>query len=111
MNKTPLTVKQFLLKKFPTKDYMDCPVPKHYWETMQEYAELYHAQSTPQVEVREVLTELEWLKLHSGYYGDEIDNVKQLVKINFTGEELYEYCQHMFEMFKQTIPALLQRDG
>lgn len=43
MNKTPLTVKQFLLKKFPTKDYMDCPVPKHHWETMQEYAEAYAA--------------------------------------------------------------------
>jgi len=63
------------------------------------------ASTTPQVEVRDGLTESEWLKLHSGYYGDEIDNVKQLVKINFTGEELYEYCQHMFEMFKQTIPA------
>jgi len=38
-----ITVKHFLLKKFPTKDYMDCPVPKHYWEVMQEYAEAYHA--------------------------------------------------------------------
>ncbi len=39
-----LTVKQFLLKKFPTSEYMDCPIGKHHWETMQEYAEAYHAQ-------------------------------------------------------------------
>jgi len=38
-----ITVKKFLLKKFPTKDYMDCPVPKHYWEIMEEYASLVSA--------------------------------------------------------------------
>lgn len=44
INKTPLTVKKFLLKKFPTDQYMDCPIGKHHWETMKEYAEAYHAQ-------------------------------------------------------------------
>jgi Mg2+ and Co2+ transporter CorA len=38
-----MTVKQFLLKKFPTNEYMDCPVPKHYWEIMQEYADKFSA--------------------------------------------------------------------
>lgn len=38
--KTP-TVKDFLLKKFPPSKYFDCPVPKHYWGVIQEYAELY----------------------------------------------------------------------
>jgi len=33
-----LTIKKFLLKKFPTHEYMDCPVPKHHWETIEEYA-------------------------------------------------------------------------
>lgn len=37
-----LTVRKFMLKKFPTNVYMDCPIPKHYWETIQEYAEVYH---------------------------------------------------------------------
>jgi len=72
------------------------------------FVDYIFAQFTQQVEVRDMLTESEWLKLHSGYYGDEIDNVKKLVKINFSGEELYEYCQHMFEMFKQTIPSSTQ---
>jgi hypothetical protein len=35
------TVRQFMLKKYPTKDYLDCPVPKHYWPIIQEYAEEY----------------------------------------------------------------------
>jgi len=34
-------VRQFMLKKYPTKDYLDCPVPKHHWEVIQEYAEHY----------------------------------------------------------------------
>lgn len=32
-------VRQFMLKKFPTNEYMDCPVPQHHWETIQEYAD------------------------------------------------------------------------
>jgi len=34
-------VRQFMLKKYPTKDYFDCPVPKHHWEVIQEYADDY----------------------------------------------------------------------
>jgi len=34
-------LKQFLLKKYPAKDYFDCPVPKHHWETIQEYADYF----------------------------------------------------------------------
>lgn len=37
-----MTVRQFMLKKFPTNKYMDCPVPKHHWEIIQEYADEYH---------------------------------------------------------------------
>jgi hypothetical protein len=33
-------LKKFLLKKFPTNEYMDCPVPKHHWETICEFATL-----------------------------------------------------------------------
>lgn len=31
-------VRKFMLKKFPTNKYMDCPVPQHHWATIQEYA-------------------------------------------------------------------------
>ena len=34
-------LKQFLLKKYPTNEYFDCPVPKHHWEVIQEYAEYF----------------------------------------------------------------------
>jgi hypothetical protein len=36
-----MTVRQFMLKKFPTNKYTDCPVPQHHWETIQEYADQY----------------------------------------------------------------------
>ena len=35
------TLKQFLLKKYPTNEYFDCPVPKHHWDVIQEYADDY----------------------------------------------------------------------
>ena len=37
-----MTVKEFMLKKFPTNKYFDCPVPRHHWIIIQEYADLYH---------------------------------------------------------------------
>lgn len=37
-----MTVREFMLKKFPTNEYIDCPVPTHYWETIQEYANEYY---------------------------------------------------------------------
>lgn len=37
-----MKAKEFLLKKFPTNKYWDCPVPKHHWEIMEEYAKAYH---------------------------------------------------------------------
>lgn len=44
-----VTVRKFMLKKFPTNEYMDCPVPQHHWETIQEYAEAYHASKSEQL--------------------------------------------------------------
>jgi hypothetical protein len=37
-----MNVRVFLLKKFPTNKYLDCPVPKDYYDIMEEYAEAYH---------------------------------------------------------------------
>jgi len=49
----PITVRKFLLKKFPTNEYMDCPVPKHYWEIMDEYASLVSAEKEAELEAEE----------------------------------------------------------
>lgn len=35
------TIKKFLLKKYPPSEYMDCPVPKHHWEDIEDYAQIY----------------------------------------------------------------------
>ncbi len=43
-----MTVRQFMLKKYPTNEWMDCPVPKHHWEVIQEYADAYHKHLTEQ---------------------------------------------------------------
>lgn len=37
------------------------------------------------------MTEKEFLKFHSEYFGEKIDDLKQLKKICFSGEELFEY--------------------
>ena len=37
------------------------------------------------------MTREQFLEFHSGYYGELVDNTKQLVVCNFSGEELYEY--------------------
>jgi len=47
-----MTVKKFMLKKFPTNKYMDCPVPKHHWETIQEYANEYASEQLIASEAR-----------------------------------------------------------
>lgn len=38
-------------------------------------------------------TEQHFLKFHSGYYGEVVDNIKQISHHCFTGEELLEYLQ------------------
>lgn len=54
-------VRQFMLKKFPTNEYMDCPLPQHHWETIQEYAD----QCTAPLEAR--IRELEegWISVEA----------------------------------------------
>jgi hypothetical protein len=64
-----MTAKEFLLKKFPTNKYWDCPVPKHHWEIMEEYAKAYHEEqvkllATTAVSVELPLTEARLSALH-----------------------------------------------
>jgi hypothetical protein len=50
--KEAITVKKFMLKKFPTNEYIDCPVPKHHWETIQEYADQYSSHQNKELQER-----------------------------------------------------------
>lgn len=38
-----------------------------------------------------------FLKHHSGYFGEEVDSIKQIAGITFTGEELLEYVNSVIE--------------
>lgn len=44
------------------------------------------------------MTEQEFLKFHSGYFGEEVDKIGQIVMIKFTGEELFEYVNQALSM-------------
>jgi hypothetical protein len=41
------------------------------------------------------MTEDEFCKLYTSYYGEEISSIKQLVKCNMSGEELYEFSSQV----------------
>ncbi len=41
------------------------------------------------------MTDKEFCKIYTGFYGEEIDKVTQLVSSTFTGEELKEYTEHV----------------
>ena len=78
-----MTVREFMLKKYPTNEWIDCPVPKHHWETIQEYADKYHEAKVKNLSSNTVLAVLKevddvltrrfskdiWLK---GMYNDEV---------------------------------------
>lgn len=47
------------------------------------------------------MTEQDFLKFHSGYFGEPVDKLGQIARICFTGEELFEYLQ---DFINQTAP-------
>lgn len=71
-----MTVKKFMLKKFPTNKYMDCPVPIHHWETIQEYANEYASEQLTAAEARIKELEEGLRNLRHGYFNDAeaVDN-------------------------------------
>ena len=40
------------------------------------------------------ITDKEFCKMYSSYYGETIDNIAQLVRSTFDGEELKEFIEH-----------------
>lgn len=54
-----MTPKEFLLKKYPTHRFFDCPVPKRYWKDMQEFSDANNRQLAEQnKELLEVLSKV-----------------------------------------------------
>jgi len=45
------------------------------------------------------LTKGEFLKFHSEYFGEEVDNIKQIVRVSFTGQEIFEYLNQVLSMY------------
>lgn len=37
-----MTLREFLLKKYPPSKWMDCPIHKRHWKNIEEYAKIYH---------------------------------------------------------------------
>ena len=44
------------------------------------------------------MTEQEFLKFHTNYFGEDVDNVDQIVTIRFTGRDLFEYVNQALSM-------------
>lgn len=44
------------------------------------------------------MTDKEFCILYTEYYGEVVDNVKQIVYTSFTGEELKEYVEHCIKL-------------
>lgn len=47
----------------------------------------------------------DFLAFHSGYYGEKVDNIKQIVYRKFTGEEL---CEYVTEFRKRVVRELIE---
>jgi len=45
-------------------------------------------------EMLKAMTDKEFCEVYSSYYGERIDNIKQLVKTTLTGEELKDLIEH-----------------
>lgn len=47
-----------------------------------------------------MITDTQFLKFHTGYYGEVVDHTSQIAMIRFDGEELLEYLQAFEDFLK-----------
>jgi hypothetical protein len=52
----------------------------------------------------------DFLKFHSGYYGESVDNIKQIKYIAFTGDELFEYVTTHASQQNEALQAKTEAD-
>lgn len=102
ISKEEMTVKKFMLKKFPTNEYMDCPVPRHHWDTIQEYAEIYHeSKLQPLFEAKDkdlklFARSITALNNEIGVMEKEIDELKTKLKDKLPYECVFSYGEVKF---------------
>lgn len=62
-----LNLRNFMLKEFPTDRYMDCPIDKRHWETIQEYADQFAKQEVAIAVAKRDEEIREWIKKNSHF--------------------------------------------
>jgi hypothetical protein len=55
------------------------------------------------------MTDEEFCKIDTEFYGEVVDNIKQIKLRSFDGEELKEYVEHCIKLNLLTIPVVSQR--
>ena len=54
------------------------------------------------------MTDKEFCKLDTAFYGEEVDHIKQIALITFNGEELKEYVEHCIKLHLLNIPVVVR---
>ena len=57
------------------------------------------------------MTNKEFCKLDTEFYGEVVDNIKQIRLRSFDGEELKEYVEHCIKLSLLTIPVVVVPKG
>lgn len=57
------------------------------------------------------MTPEEFCKEHTGYFGEEVTSLKQIVFHKFTGEELKEYVDHHINQYISKLKERLPEEG
>jgi hypothetical protein len=55
------------------------------------------------------MTDKEFCKIDTEFYGEVVDNIKQIKLRSFDGEELKEYVEHCIKLNLLTIPHVVGR--
>ena len=56
------------------------------------------------------MTDKEFCKLDTAFYGEEVDHIKQIALRTFNGEELKEYVEHCIKLHLLNIPDVILSD-
>jgi hypothetical protein len=54
------------------------------------------------------MTDKDFCKLDTAFYGEEVDHIKQIALRTFNGEELKEYVEHCIKLHLLTIPVVVK---
>ena len=54
------------------------------------------------------MTDKEFCKIDTEFYGEVVDNIKQIKLRSFDGEELKEYVEHCIKLNLLTIPVVVK---